>query len=249
MRRSLEIVSLFIAISTLAMAQTITVSPSYPVSPGGIENTIYLGYGAQSVTLTAPAGVSYSWQSDPAGLSSTSASVTVSPVDPTLYTVQVWDENNVMSTAEVQINIMDPRCGSNGNNGYKFLVCHKGKNILCIDGSAVPAHLENHDDRLGSCLIPMKSGSGLPMEMALEQNYPNPFRGATTIQYTLPEDAQVTLRVYDLLGRSVATLVNGVQQAGMYAAQLDAILLPAGTYRYTLQTDEETSSRFLTVAR
>ena len=66
-------------------------------------------------------------------------------------------------------------------------------------------------------------------------NYPNPFNPATTIGYALPEAAQVRLEVFDLLGRSVASLVDRFQEAGSYEAVFEAADLPSGTYLYRLQ--------------
>ncbi|GEM_PF-6913895 len=68
----------------------------------------------------------------------------------------------------------------------------------------------------------------------LSQNYPNPFNPKTTISYQLPTRSPVTLKVFDLLGREVATLVNGVEDAGLRSAQLDAGELASGMYFYRL---------------
>ncbi|MCS7012743.1 MAG: M1 family aminopeptidase [Chloroherpetonaceae bacterium] len=68
----------------------------------------------------------------------------------------------------------------------------------------------------------------------LEQNYPNPFNPTTTIRYELPSFAFVQLRVYDMLGREVATLVNARQAAGRYEVVFDATGLPSGMYVYRL---------------
>jgi hypothetical protein len=76
-----------------------------------------------------------------------------------------------------------------------------------------------------------------PAEYALMQNHPNPFNPATSINYTLPASGFVTLKVYDMLGKEVATLVNGMQDAGAKIAKLDASQLPSGIYFYTLRTN------------
>jgi len=72
--------------------------------------------------------------------------------------------------------------------------------------------------------------SGLPTEYALEQNYPNPFNPSTVIEYALPRGGQVSLRVYDVLGRSVETLVAEEQKPGWYSHQWDARTAPSGVY-------------------
>jgi len=78
----------------------------------------------------------------------------------------------------------------------------------------------------------------IPEEFALHQNYPNPFNPSTTISYTVPEQSHVTIKVLNLLGEEVATLVNGVQTAGTHNIVFDAQGLPSGVYLCVLQAGE-----------
>ncbi len=74
-----------------------------------------------------------------------------------------------------------------------------------------------------------------PTDFQLEQNYPNPFNPSTTITYQLPTTSNVSLKVFDMLGREVATLVNERQNAGQYQVRFDATRLASGMYFYRLQ--------------
>ncbi|MCF8307339.1 MAG: T9SS type A sorting domain-containing protein [Ignavibacteriales bacterium] len=76
------------------------------------------------------------------------------------------------------------------------------------------------------------------MRYTLTQNYPNPFNPETTIEYTLEKKEQVNLKVYDLLGRELAVLVNEVQEAGSHRVRFAAGELPAGVYFYTLRAGD-----------
>ncbi|MBK7865773.1 MAG: T9SS type A sorting domain-containing protein [Ignavibacteriales bacterium] len=71
---------------------------------------------------------------------------------------------------------------------------------------------------------------------ALMQNYPNPFNPSTLINYSIPEAGQVSLRVYDITGMEVATLVNEIQSPGAYSINFDASTLTTGVYFYKLET-------------
>ena len=77
-----------------------------------------------------------------------------------------------------------------------------------------------------------------PSTFKLEQNYPNPFNPSTAIQYTLTSRSFTTLKVYDMVGREVATLVNGFKEAGSYEVTFDASRLPSGVYLYRITTDK-----------
>lgn len=82
--------------------------------------------------------------------------------------------------------------------------------------------------------------SSLPKEFALQQNYPNPFNPSTSINYDLPVSSIVTLQIYDISGREVATLVNEQQIAGKYNISFDASNFASGVYFYRLQAGEFT---------
>ncbi|NWG27501.1 MAG: T9SS type A sorting domain-containing protein [Ignavibacteriaceae bacterium] len=74
----------------------------------------------------------------------------------------------------------------------------------------------------------------IPKELFLYQNYPNPFNPVTTINYDLPDAGEVTLIIYDILGKKAKELVNGKHQAGRYAVQLNASDFDSGVYIYQL---------------
>ena len=77
----------------------------------------------------------------------------------------------------------------------------------------------------------------LPVNFQLGQNYPNPFNPSTKIEYSIHEVSFVQLKVYDVLGNEVSTLVNEEQNAGVYRADFSATALTSGTYFYRLETD------------
>jgi hypothetical protein len=85
--------------------------------------------------------------------------------------------------------------------------------------------------------------SGIPSEYYLDQNYPNPFNPVTDLRYGVSKGGQVTLKVYDVLGREVVTLVNEVLTPGRYITSFDGSHLSSGIYLYTLATPEGTLSR------
>jgi beta-glucanase (GH16 family) len=83
----------------------------------------------------------------------------------------------------------------------------------------------------------VEEGRVLPEEYNLFQNYPNPFNPTTTIKYQLPEAGNVRIKVFDTLGKQVATLVNEEKSAGNYAVDFNAGDLSSGMYFYTLSTE------------
>lgn len=79
----------------------------------------------------------------------------------------------------------------------------------------------------------------------LSQNFPNPFNPSTTISYSIPKQSHVEMRLFDMLGREVATIVSKEQSAGDYKVQFDGSSLPSGVYIYTLQAGQFRDSKKL----
>ncbi len=90
----------------------------------------------------------------------------------------------------------------------------------------------------------------LPTEAQLEQNYPNPFNPTTNISYTVPDSDVVTLKIYDMLGREVRTLVHGLQPAGTHSVHFSESRIASGTYFYTLQIGKDfVQTKRMTIVR
>jgi len=205
----------------------ITVTPSQAVS-GQLANTIYLGYGPQSVTLTAsvPSGFSpytYSWTTG-----SISNAITVSPTSTTNYTVTIKNEFGCATTVNQIINVKDIRDGDKN----KVFICHKG-NSISISVNAVQAHLA-HGDLLGNC----EAGT-LPTRSTLsEENkivnavavYPNPAANKAFITINPKNDEQLNITVYDVTGKKVMKPVYKNLKAGSQLIEINTSDLNNGVY-------------------
>jgi hypothetical protein len=88
-----------------------------------------------------------------------------------------------------------------------------------------------------------------PSVFYLGQNYPNPFNPSTNIKYSIPADGNVTLKVYDILGKEVSTLVNEFQQAGTFDVVFDGNNLASGVYYYQLTSGDLTSTKKLMLTK
>ena len=115
----------------------------------------------------------------------------------------------------IQILIVGPTSGTDYHAGSYFLL-----DDLNLSGTATSVNDKN--------IIPAK--------FSLEQNYPNPFNPSTIIRYNLPENSFVNLKVYNAIGKEVASLVNSVVPAGTHDVVFDASGLNSGVYFYTLKT-------------
>jgi hypothetical protein len=83
----------------------------------------------------------------------------------------------------------------------------------------------------------------VPLEFALYASYPNPFNPTTTIRYDVKESGLVSLKVFDLLGREVATLVHDIVPAGSYSINWDAGDLPSGLYLCRMEAERFVETR------
>jgi photosystem II stability/assembly factor-like uncharacterized protein len=91
--------------------------------------------------------------------------------------------------------------------------------------------------------------SGVPHQYSLSQNYPNPFNPSTTIKYELPKSSEVTLSVYDMLGREVSVLVNERRDAGVHELKFDGSNLASGVYVYRLTVGDFVKSTRLVLLK
>lgn len=89
----------------------------------------------------------------------------------------------------------------------------------------------------------------LPLIFSLQQNYPNPFNPMTAISFSLPEPSHLTIKVYNMLGEEVATLVDASKPAGNFEVMFNASDLPSGVYIYRLTAGEYTEARKMLLAR
>jgi hypothetical protein len=90
----------------------------------------------------------------------------------------------------------------------------------------------------------MKSFQSLsPDRYFVFQNYPNPFNPRTRIQFSIPEEVKVTIKVYDVLGNEVMELVNDKREAGNYEVEFDGSGLNSGIYFYTFRAGEYVSTK------
>lgn len=103
---------------------------------------------------------------------------------------------------------------------------------------ALPPHAKLTECELligSSAFIEEENRRLMPQEFSLFQNYPNPFNPATLIRYSLPQDAFVTIRVYDMLGRLVKEAVSGFNEAGYHEVSFDGSALASGVYYYSME--------------
>ncbi len=125
---------------------------------------------------------------------------------------------------------------------FAYLQATGGFNLQGITtqnyNDSLVTRISHFSDIVGSTqqgLVSVDDPVEVPATFALGQNYPNPFNPSTTINYSLPERADVVLRVYDVMGVEVARLVNDTKEPGEYEVKFDASGLPSGLYLYELR--------------
>ncbi len=122
---------------------------------------------------------------------------------------------------------------------YPVYICAEGGGTasLLIDGRETPlssTHASVVRDPKASVALKLSNSATAPAEFTLSQNYPNPFNPTTTIKFDLPSNTQVTLKLYDALGREVMTLINGFKPAGSHSVTIDGSNLASGVYFYRI---------------
>jgi hypothetical protein len=123
---------------------------------------------------------------------------------------------------------------------------------LSADGNTAIVGGTYDSSGIGAAWVFTRSGTpvreeaaNVPLQFVLEQNYPNPFNPSTKIQFSIVHRQLTIVKVYDVLGREVATLVNAVKEPGTYTVEFDASSLASGVYFYRLQAGTYVETRKL----
>jgi hypothetical protein len=190
------------------------------IPPRGFSNAAFQGHLAQPVAYTYADG--QYWDNTAYALPST-----VTQVSAVLYYQTASKEYITFLRDENVGNVNDWRGW--GDSLYAAWARHGKSRPVVMNSSTVQVA----DSTTGLS----DPGIQLPVAMSLAQNFPNPFNPSTTILFTISRDAYVSLRVYDLIGKEVATLVRGRVRSGEYRIMFDAHTLPSGMYFYTLTAD------------
>lgn len=104
-------------------------------------------------------------------------------------------------------------------------------------------------DSVGTVPVSDQHAGALPFAFAVDQNFPNPFNPSTTIKYDLPRTSHVSLSVYDMLGREVATLLNEEKSAGTHTVQWDASGIASGVYFYRIKAGDFVQTKRMLLMR
>lgn len=123
------------------------------------------------------------------------------------------------------------------NSNIGWIGGRKGTLLATTNGGGIATSNEVHEP------------TDAPVSVKLHQNYPNPFNPSTVISYQLTVSSDVTLKVYDMLGREVATLINTRQTAGEHSVSFYASNLSSGVYLYQLQIGETSTTKKLTLIK
>jgi DNA-binding beta-propeller fold protein YncE len=125
---------------------------------------------------------------------------------------------------------------------------------IAVDQTTNKVYVTNQNDKtisiIGRSVTSVKQISQLmPDHFALSQNYPNPMNPSTTISFNLPVKSFVSLKVFDMLGREVASIISQELPAGTYARQWNAGKMSSGVYFYRLQAGSFTQTKRLVLLK
>lgn len=163
------------------------------------------------------------------------------------------------------VRIRDLSTGANiyswSGGGFSYLICFvgltHGSNILKVglwkraDAYSIFSSLVVYSlgVSIPTSVIGNESRNNLPDGILLDQNFPNPFNPSTTINFSIPSSTHVVLRIFNMLGEEVSTLLNEWKAAGSYTVTWDAPSNPSGVYFYRLQDGDYTETKKLIILR
>ncbi|HEY3251735.1 MAG TPA: phospholipase D-like domain-containing protein, partial [Ignavibacteria bacterium] len=141
------------------------------------------------------------------------------------------DPLNTSSNPAVETGSYNYSNAANNDNDENFLIVYSPR----VANLYLQEWYKRYKVSGGQIVIGIEQISAeIPDRFELKQNYPNPFNPSTTIEYKIAKGGDIMLKVYDITGREVQTLVNEFQQAGTYKANLKALNMATGVYFYSL---------------
>ena len=217
----------------VAMANMLENTVEYLLTPEGGGNTPPAAFAlltpADGDTVVSNANITFEWE-------------TAVDSDPVTYTLTISEGATVVYT-EAGIGATS----FNYTGSDLALDTEYSWDVVASDGSSSTSS-SNSFNFVTPTVVSIETGNTLPDEFALHQNYPNPFNPTTLIRYDLRENVQVTLRIYNLLGQEVRTLVNGFQPAGQQQVLWDGLdnknnTVPSGIYIYRIEAGSFVNAR------
>ena len=158
----------------------------------------------------------------------------------TAYDTAAWyaynSNTNTVTTERIKWILSSP--GNGGSEKPRAIAFSPGGDTAYVGvfGGSAPTPGLRRFKRTLTSVEPVENG--VPTVYALSQNYPNPFNPSTEIQFTISKGGMTTVKVFDILGKEVATLVNENLAPGTFKTRLDASRLSSGTYFYTLTSGD-----------
>jgi len=152
-----------------------------------------------------------------------------------------------VTTSLPQYQITNSVIGSGGN-----IISNSNNGIVCTVGESFIGKTSNtiNQNQIGfwyayqqTTITDVENEETIPTVFKLEQNYPNPFNPSTRIKFAVPEKSNVLIKVYDILGSEVATLVNEEMDAGWYENNFNAAGLSSGVYLYRMEAGNFISTK------
>jgi hypothetical protein len=158
----------------------------------------------------------------------------------------------VDSALETTVNVHDsfPFCPLL-NFSFRFRE-ETGPDVITINNGCLTGESIEAEHRLLTYIgtaVEDRSDAPLPSELRLEQNYPNPFNPSTSISFSVPGEGPVRLRVFDLLGREIATIADATLSPGTYVARWDASAYASGVYLLRLESAGSVRTRLASFLR